>query len=146
MRLAERTDYALRVLMVLASDRRRHTVPALAESLLVSANHLTKVVQLLHAAAWVRTAAGRGGGVELDAAPDRLSVGAVVRTIEPDFQLVECLRAGGRCPLSGPCRLVHALRDAQDAFLGALDGVTILDLVEGSEHSLLELSIDSGGP
>ena len=59
MRLTDRTDYALRVLMILASSGQRHTVPALAEAFGVSANHLTKVVQALQGL-------GLAGGGRLD--------------------------------------------------------------------------------
>lgn len=137
MRLTDRTDYALRVLMVLAASGRRHTVPALAGAFGVSANHLTKVVQSLQSLGWVATTAGRGGGVELAVAPSGITVGGVVRAMEPDLHLVECLREESSCPLEGACLLVDALRDARGAFFGVLDAVTIADLVAGREARLL---------
>ena len=139
MRLADRTDYALRVLMVLTASRERCTVPGMAESLRVSPNHLTKVVQALQAAGWVVTIPGRGGGVELATEPDRLTVGDVVRAIEPDLQLVACFRGDGLCPLEGSCRLAGALDDARAAFLGELDRVSVRDLVRGREARLVRL-------
>ncbi len=137
MRLAERTDYALRVLMVVASSGRRHTVPALAEALGVSPNHLTKVVQALQGEGWVTTTAGRGGGVELAVEPGGVTVGDVVRAMEPDLALVECMRDDGGCVLEGPCRLVGALRRARLAFLGELDGVTLAALIRGRKPAIL---------
>jgi len=137
MRLTERTDYALRVLMVLASSRRRHTVPALAEAFNVSAHHLTKVVQQMQGLGWVVTTSGRRGGVESTAATEALAVGDIVRALEPDLDLVECLRGDGDCPLEGACRLVDALRRARAAFLRELDAVSISDLVAGREVRLL---------
>ncbi len=137
MRLTDRTDYALRVLMVLASSERRHTVPELAEAFGVSANHLTKVVQSLQAEGWVRTTSGRRGGAELDTSPESLSVGRVVRAMEPDLDLVECLQEQGRCPLEGPCRLAGALRRARAAFLAELDQVSLADLVDRRATQLL---------
>ncbi len=145
MRLTERTDYALRVLMVLAADRGRISVPAMAATLCVSANHLTKVVQTLQGEGWVTTSPGRGGGVELHADTQRLTVGEVVRTIETGFDLVECQRAGGRCPLDGPCRLTRVLEDARAAFLGELDSVTISDLIRGRRAALTRLVVIRGG-
>ncbi|MFI4896775.1 MAG: RrF2 family transcriptional regulator [Phycisphaerales bacterium JB059] len=137
MRLTDRTDYALRVLMVLASSERRHTVPELAKAFGVSAHHLTKVVQSLQTEGWVRTTPGRAGGAELDASPASLSVGRVVRAMEPDLNLVECLQEQGHCPLAGPCRLAGALRHARRAFLAELDRVTLADLVDGRGARLL---------
>ncbi|MFG0242471.1 MAG: RrF2 family transcriptional regulator [Phycisphaerales bacterium JB054] len=138
MRLADRTDYALRALMVLAATGRRHTVPALAEAFGISAHHLTKVVQTLQGEGWVTTTAGRGGGVTLAAAAADITVGQVVRLMEPDLHLVECLRETGDCPLAGPCRLVGALQRARGAFLDELDRVTLGDLVRGRKTRLLQ--------
>lgn len=137
MRLTERTDYALRVLMVLGASRGRHTVPSLAEAFEISANHLAKVVQSLHGLGWVETHAGRGGGAALTISTDAISVGDVVRAMEPDLDLVECLRERGSCPLEGPCRLVTALRRARGAFLAELDSVTLSDLLDGRGNRLL---------
>ncbi len=137
MRLTDRTDYALRALMVLAASGRRHTVPALAQAFGVSANHLTKVVQSLQAHGWVTTTSGRGGGVDLAVAPESLTVAQVVRAMEPDLHLVECMQPEGACPLEGPCRLVGALRDARGAFLDSLDAVSLSDLVHGRQRRLL---------
>ncbi len=137
MRLTDRTDYALRVLMVLASSGQRHTVPALAEAFGVSANHLTKVVQALQGLGLVQTSAGRNGGVELAAQPSAVTVGEIVRALEPDLHLVECLREHSTCPLDGPCRLVGVVRNAQAAFLAELDKATLADLIQGRQRRLL---------
>lgn len=137
MRLTDRTDFTLRVLMLTAASRERHTVAWMANALAVSAHHLNKIVQTLQSLGWVTTVPGRGGGVALAIEAGRLRVGDVVRAIEPDMNLVECLREQGECPLSGPCRLVGALREARSAFLAALDGVTLEDLVRDREARLV---------
>lgn len=123
--------------MVLGASRSRHTVPALAVSLGVSTNHLTKVVQSIQALGWVETTPGRQGGVELSVSTDAVTVGDVVRAVEPSFDLVECLRERGGCPLQGPCRLQDVLRRARAAFLEQLDAVTLTDLLEGQASRLL---------
>jgi len=141
MRLAERTDFGLRALMLLAAARDRRPVSAMAEALGVSANHLTKVVQALQSQGWVATTPGRRGGAELTADPASLTVGEVVRALEPDLALVECLREDGACPLEGPCRLVGAIQRAREAFLLELDRVTLSDLVRGRRSSLVQLGV-----
>lgn len=123
--------------MVLTASGRRHTVPVLAEAFEVSAHHLSKVVQTLQNEGWVTTTPGRGGGVEIAGAPAEITVGEVVRAMEPDLHLVECLREDGACPLERPCRLADVLRNARAAFLGTLDKVTLSDLVVGRETRLL---------
>lgn len=141
MRLTDRTDFALRVLMLLAADDGRRTVAEMARLFDVSAHHLSKVVQDLHALGWVETSRGRSGGAELAVDPARLSVGEVVRAMEPDFALVECLREEGACPLEGPCALRAALKGARDAFLAELDATTLAALVRGREKRLVQIVV-----
>lgn len=137
MRLTNRTDYALRIVMVLGASGRRHTVPALAEAFGVSVHHLTKVVQALQGQGWVKTIAGRAGGVELTDSACMITAGDVVRAMEPDLALVECLQPDGRCPLQQPCQLAGILMRARDAFLAELDSMTISDLFVAQEAELL---------
>ncbi len=137
MRLTDRTDFAMRVLMVLGASGKRHTVPSLAGAFHVSAHHLTKVVQALQAQGWVETTPGRAGGVKLADAAQSITVGDVVRAIEPDFELVECFRAQGQCPLAQPCALADLLKQARDAFLEQLDSVLLTNLFAAREQKLL---------
>ncbi|NUT53424.1 MAG: Rrf2 family transcriptional regulator [Saccharothrix sp.] len=124
--------------MLLASGGRRLTVARLAEALDVPRHHLAKVVQRLHRHGFVTTARGRAGGVGVPADAMDASVGAVVRALEGDGEVVDC--DGPPCPLRGGCHLRTALRSAQLAFLAALDGVTVRELVaEPAGPVLLDL-------
>ncbi len=143
MRLADRTDFALRLLMLLAASERRHAVADAAECLGVSANHLSKVVQALQAEGWVSTSRGRGGGVELSARARELQVGKIVRAMEPDFGVVECFRERGFCSLEGACGLQGVLESARQAFLAELDAVTLEDLVRGRKRELVRVTLGS---
>jgi len=66
--------------------------------------------------------------------PDEINVGALVRSIEPDFRLVDCLAGGtGRCTLTGRCRLTGILDGALHSFLSHLDKFTLADLLPGPD-------------
>lgn len=127
MRLNRSTDIALRVVMLLASGGGRLTVDRLADALEVPRNHMAKVVQRLQRHGFVVTARGRVGGVEVPDGALDASVGAVVRALEGDEEVVDC--DGPPCPLRGGCHLRTALRQARQAFLTALDAVTVRALV-----------------
>ncbi len=130
LRLAERTDYALRVLMYLAARGEQATVAEMAERFAVSHHHLVKVVQMLGEAGLVTTTRGRGGGVALAVAPARIRIGEVIRHTEPDLALAECMRLDGACPFQGPCRLTSLLESARDSFIETLNGTTLADLAK----------------
>ena len=83
MRLNSFTDYSLRALMYVASEPgRRATITEIAAAFDISRHHLVKVVQFLGQQGWLRNVRGRGGGLELACAPERINLGAVVRAAE----------------------------------------------------------------
>lgn len=144
MRLTERSDYALRVLMYLAARKQRAMVREMAGRFGVSPHHLAKVVQSLVAIGLVQTISGRGGGVQLARDPSEIRVGDVIRQMEPDTALVECLRADSACPLHGPCRLTGLLKIALDSFFETLNHSTLADLARPSTKLLRSVGVTLG--
>ena len=131
MRLTQYTDYSLRVLIFLGlrSDR-RCTIREISEAYGISRNHLMKVVQQLVAEGYVESTRGVGGGLMLAHAPERLGIGDVVRAMEPDMGLVECMRQNNECVITDACRLHGMLIEARDAFLSVLDRYTLADILD----------------
>ncbi|MEP6505713.1 MAG: Rrf2 family transcriptional regulator [Betaproteobacteria bacterium] len=133
MRLTVFSDYALRVLLVLASRTGALvTIADVSTAFDISEAHLTKVAHVLGKTGWVETVRGRNGGMRLAGDPRQMRVGEVVRRLEADFALVECLGENNRCVLTGGCGLERALEIALEAFFAALDRYTLADLVNGS--------------
>ena len=135
MRLLASTDYALRVLMLLASapGGERISVDALARALGgLSRNHLHKIVQELTALGLTRTARGTGGGVALAVPPPAVRLGSLVRQLEADQPVVECFRQGGcACPMLPACRLRGMLGAARDRFYESLEAFSLADCLAG---------------
>lgn len=130
MRLAEYTDYTLRVLMYCsANPERLITIAELAEQHGVSKNHLMKIVNDLARQGILQTTRGRGGGLRLLKKPDDIRVGDVVRASETDFRLVECFdRRTDTCTLTPSCRLKGLFGAALQAYFKELDGATLADI------------------
>lgn len=131
MRLAEYTDYTLRVLMYCASrPQQRVTISELAERHEVSRNHLMKIVTDLGRQGVLETTRGRGGGLRLLKDPSKIRIGDVVRATETDFRLVECFDPiTNRCTLTPSCRLKGLFNAALGAYFKELDGMTLADIV-----------------
>lgn len=131
MRLTLHTDYALRLLMLLALEPDdSHTVEEVARRYGVSRNHMNKVVQTLAQAGFVESMRGRGGGVRLARDPEKINVGAVVRATEDNFDIVECFNAEKNACIATPaCGMRGPLQEALAAFLSVLDQYTLADLM-----------------
>jgi len=129
MQLTLYTDYSLRVLVYLATAENGATIAEIAERYAISKNHLVKVAHQLGKKGYISTVRGRNGGIALARDPAMVSIGAVVRDMEPHFNLVECFDLDtNRCLLTPQCALRGVLLNAQRAFLAALDGQTLADV------------------
>jgi Rrf2 family nitric oxide-sensitive transcriptional repressor len=133
MRLLTSTDFALRVLMRLSAEPDAHlSTDTLARELVISRNHLHKIVHFLTEAGLVRTIRGARGGVMLARPASEIKVGEVIRSREQDQALVECFRRdAGACTLLPCCRLRGMLNDAKNAFYQHLDRYTLADCITG---------------
>ncbi|TCK22190.1 RrF2 family transcriptional regulator [Pseudonocardia endophytica] len=134
MRHTAHADYALRVLLYLrVAPGRQGSVAEIADAHAVSRHHLVKVVQRLASAGIVTTMRGRGGGVRLERDPSAITVGEVMRTMENDFALVECLGAARFCRVAGVCGGRDVFSRALDAYFAVLDDATLDDLAANDQ-------------
>jgi Rrf2 family nitric oxide-sensitive transcriptional repressor len=130
MRLTTMTDYALRLLMHVGQHRDRLcTIAEVAQVYGISEAHLMKITHQLGLGGWIETVRGRGGGMRLARAPEQINLGDLVRSVEPDFVLVECMTGDSACTLTGKCGLTRVFSGALDAFMEQLDGHTLADVL-----------------
>ena len=133
MRLTVFSDYALRVLLVLASRTDALvTISDISRAFDISHAHLMKVTHVLGKTAWVETVRGRNCGMRLATDPRKLKLGQIVQALEEDFALVECFGPNNRCVLTGGCGLEAALGLAMQKFFRELDRYSLADLVDTS--------------
>ncbi|HEY0467464.1 MAG TPA: Rrf2 family transcriptional regulator [Polyangiaceae bacterium] len=140
MQLTSYTDYAFRTLIALACVApEKLTAGEISESYGISLNHLLKVVQKLADLGYVETSRGKSGGVRLLADPSALTLGEIVRRMEPELGLVACLRTDEQpCVIAPVCRLKSILNQASQQFLTMLDQHTLAD-VSASKPRIVRL-------
>ena len=126
----------MRLLMYVGQHPERLcTISEVAGAYAISEAHLMKITHQLGLAGWLETVRGKGGGMRLAAAPADINLGAVVRSIEPDFFLVDCLTADNVCMLTGSCRLTGIVSEALQSFMAHLDRHTLADLLPAPSDS-----------
>jgi len=146
MQLTRFSDYSLRVLMFLAH---RHgaltTIKDVSDAHRISESHLMKVVHSLAKRGYVKTVRGKGGGIRLARAPADITVGKVVRDVEP-LTPVECFEPGydGSCRLYPNCRLRGVLDSAQSEFLATLDAHSIGDVMGPRRMAVQPVRLPAG--
>ena len=141
MYLTQYTDYALRVLMyAAANDKELVNIGTIADAYGISKSHLMKVVTALVKGGFLLSVRGKGGGLRLARPAEEITIGEVVRCLEP-HQLVECMgeRSQCNCLVLPHCRLAGVLSGAYRSFIQHLDGVTLAEIVNPAiRHTLQE--------
>jgi len=130
MRLNQASDFALRILMLLATEKEPVTVDEIARRLHLVKSHIMKIVAKLARAGILESHRGRTGGIKLGKPPSEIMVGDVVREIEADLAIVECMldRECG-CVFSPGCKLKGVMVDARSAFLDVLDRRSLQSII-----------------
>jgi len=128
MQLTQHTDYGIRLLVVLARrDGGPLALPGFASEQGISYNHVAKVAQALVRAGFVVSHRGRSGGVSLARPAADMTIGEVVRALEPRSRLADC----ANCALRFDCSASGLLAEALSAFYEVLDRSSLAAAASG---------------
>lgn len=142
MKLTAYSDYGFRMLVFLAvAPDNRGTVREIAAAYNLSQHHLAKIAQRLVHADFLASFTGRTGGLQLKVDPATLTLGDIVRAVETDFSVVECLADPERCQVSAHCGGRGIFGDAVNAFFQVLDSKTLADAVRDRRGLRADLSL-----
>ena len=97
MLITRETDYAIRILRVLA-DKERHNVSEFCESDFIPKQFAYKIIKKLSDAGMISSTRGVNGGCELVTDLKDLNLYDVIKVTDPDNVLSECLKPGNECP------------------------------------------------
>jgi Rrf2 family protein len=129
MVISQTAEYALRALVYLYGEHgAARTVAQIAETTMVPAGYLAKIMQGLSRARLVKSQRGVHGGFQTTRKPEKLTVLEVVSAVDPIRRFPECplgIRSHGRtlCPLHR--KLDQTAQMVEDAF----HAVTLADLL-----------------
>ena len=134
MRLTRFSDYAVRVLLYLAThEDRLCSISEIARAYGISQNHLMKVVSDLAGPDYVQSVRGRGGGIRLARQASEINIGQLVRHTEGQVDLVGC----GECVLAPACGMTCVFKQAVETFFRTLDAYSLADIMTKGRPALL---------
>jgi Rrf2 family nitric oxide-sensitive transcriptional repressor len=130
IRINRQTDYAIRVLLVLAKrpEGTRLATPAIGEEMLIPKAFLTRIVAQLAQAGLVVTFPGRDGGLQLPRPAGEITLWDVVDAMEGPFLLSECMTGDAACPFEASCPVRLRWGRLQKAFMEELAKTTFEEL------------------
>ena len=134
LRLSKKTDYGLLALSYLANEAPSGAASAraIAERYEIPVELLAKVLQHLARLGFVVAQKGAHGGYQLARAPEAIPMSEVLRALEGPLAPMICATeddAHDACARTSSCTVNYLWIRVRDAVAGALDGVTLADLV-----------------
>jgi len=113
MKLSSKTHYGLMACHILAKNYPDNRVSAstLETAISVSGKYLEKIMRMLSKRNIVSAGRGANGGYYLTREPKDITVGEIVRALEDDMEIIECVKEDGKCkccPTSGVWKKLYA--------------------------------------
>lgn len=151
MRLSRKTDYALRVLMTLVDrwGQAPSSMSELARLNDVPKKFLEHIMLDLKSQGWVESSPGRLGGYVLAIAPERITLGQVVRHFDGVIAPVGCVSLSNfeGCSQSATCRFRRVLLDIRNATAAHMDNATLAQVARNepvADREVLSLELIGG--
>lgn len=131
MNISRKTDYALRMLAMLAENENAlMSVRTAAEQVDVPYSFARSIQHGLVQAGIIESLRGVHGGMRLKLDPSEVTIRQIVEAIQGPMCVNDCTAPGGECARSGHCCYHPIWAGAQALLHDYLDSVTLEDVVQ----------------
>ncbi|MCH5165800.1 MAG: RrF2 family transcriptional regulator [Clostridiales bacterium] len=137
MKISTRGRYAVRVLIDLAEHRSGNFVPLkeIAERQDISLKYLESIMTELSKNGLVEGVHGKGGGYRMSNAPEKCTLGMILRVTEGDLAPVACLSDGAQpCGRAYECRTLPVWKKFYEMVNNYFDSITLADLIKTPDN------------
>ena len=130
MRLSTRSRYGTRMILDIAINGGDGPVRIsdIAQRQGISVKYLEKLIRSLKETGYIRSKRGPKGGHMLTREPGEITVGEVVRILEGNFGLCDCVKDPSVCSISTECVTRELWNDAAEGMYERLDAITFAEL------------------
>ena len=130
MKLSSKTKYGLKACHFLGLNYPETPVSAsmLESYISVSGKYLEKIMRMLSSRGIVTANRGATGGYFLARPPKEITVGEIVRALEDDIELVECVKEDGKCKCCPTSRVWKKLHEGINSLL---DDMNLEQVIKG---------------
>ena len=130
MKLSSKTHYGLMACHILGKNYPDKTVSAsaLENYISVSGKYLEKIMRALSNRGIVSANRGANGGYFLAKSPESITIGEIVRALEDDMEIIECVSRGGACKC---CPSSKVWKKLYEGINRLLDDITLKQMIDG---------------
>ena len=131
MKISTRSRYGLKICQLLAeeySPNESLALPYIAEKLSLSEAYLEQLMALLKKDNIVCSIRGAGGGYYLSKAPEEITIGEIIRSLEGSFEFVDCLK--NDCDSICNCKTKGIWQKLYNGMNDILDSITLKEMID----------------
>ena len=130
MKLSSKTKYGLKACHFLGLKYPDTPVSAsmLENYIAVSGKYIEKIMRMLSSRNIVTASRGASGGYFLARAPKDITIGEIVRALEDDMEIIECVKADGKCKC---CPSSWVWKKLHTGINDLLDGMSLEQMING---------------
>ena len=130
MKLSSKTHYGLMACYVLGNAYPKKQVSAmnLSNEIGVSGKYLEQMMRKLAANNIVTASRGARGGYYLARTPEDISIGEIVRALENNIEIIECVKQNPKCKCCPSAIVWKKLHKGINEFL---DAISLKQLIDG---------------
>lgn len=132
MKLSTRARYGIHAMYDLALCGRETPQPLklIAERQDIPEAYLEQLMAQLRKAGIVVSSRGAQGGYTLADDPEKITVGMIIRALEGEICMTDCLEYEDSCDKACSCPTRLVVRRVRDGVNAIVDGITLRDMIE----------------
>lgn len=132
MKLSTRTRYGARLMVELGLHFGQGPLflREIADAEDISEKYLSQIILPLKSAGLVNSFRGARGGYELARKPSEVSMSEIVRVLEGDVVIVDCIADNASCMRVSQCVTRSLWENVRKSIIDTLDAVTLEDLIK----------------
>ena len=140
MKFSTKTRYGIRAMLELALNEsdKPLSITVIAERQGIPEAYLEQLMGLLKKSGLVVSVRGAQGGYLLSRSPAEITVGEVLRTLEGELGLVDCLTEEDACHKACSCPTRVVWKKLRDGLNEIVDGITLQDMLDDYERMSAE--------
>ena len=137
MKLSTKSRYGIQAMYDLASSGAGEPQPikTIAERQSIPEAYLEQLIGPLRKSGLVNSVRGAQGGYTLARQPDEITVGEVIRALEGDLNLVDCLSEDDACGRACSCATRIVWQKLKSGVNQIVDGITLQDMIDDYERT-----------
>ena len=130
MKLSTKARYGLKVMCYLAKEEGKGPISlsTIASQIEASDKYTEQIILALRKADLVKAARGANGGYYIEGAKD-ITVGSILRTLEDDLVIVDCVSEGNTCPKKANCQTHVVWENLYKEINSLLDSMSLESII-----------------